>query len=272
MRSWRQLTSGCSKPWVAQHVEREWWGNWVLEDQSKKLGPNSWWTSEHRKETNGYIFFGPITAKLAAASQCFYSIERENCAFKIRSIRMRMLELYYKKAKGEERGTSSSRVPTQTSYWHLKDWGNLTLLSGPQHEALSGSIHKCIFSWSCGCPAFARPQLPRFTYTTLFLGFINSFNSTHAWEPGLSRQECSRPLWDTEISKKSSSQQAEPWQDAKATLNIPTWDLRASEERRQMSHVGVWRTSENFDHSTWGRQEKLNMHDSLKGQTHRIII
>lgn len=111
MGSQRQLTSGCSKPWVAQHVEREWWGNCLLQDQSKKLGPNSWWTSEHRK--------GRISLGLSTTSQCFYSTERKNCAFRVRTIRVRMLELCYKKAKEKAGGTTKSRVPTQTSYWQI---------------------------------------------------------------------------------------------------------------------------------------------------------
>lgn len=79
---------------------------------------------------------------------------------------------------------------------NLKGWGNLTLLSGPQHETLPGLILTCIFSWSCGRSAFARPLLP--CPHTWYYSFI----CTCAREPALSRQECSRPLWDTEAIQK----------------------------------------------------------------------
>lgn len=49
---------------------------------------------------------GRISLSLSTTSQCFYSTERENCAFKMRTIRMRMLELYHMKAKGEAGGTT----------------------------------------------------------------------------------------------------------------------------------------------------------------------
>lgn len=45
-----------------------------------------------------------ISLGLSTTSQCFYSTERENCAFKTKTIRKRMLELYHMKAKGEAGG------------------------------------------------------------------------------------------------------------------------------------------------------------------------
>ena len=50
--------------------------------------------------------FGPITAKLTAVSQSLYLIETENSTFNISTLRMRMVELYYRKVKGESGGTS----------------------------------------------------------------------------------------------------------------------------------------------------------------------
>lgn len=56
---------------------------------------------------------GRISLSLSTTSQYFHSTERENCAFKVRTIRMRILELYHIKAKEEAGGTTSSRIPTQ---------------------------------------------------------------------------------------------------------------------------------------------------------------
>lgn len=49
---------------------------------------------------------GRISLGLSTTRQYFYSTEKENYAFKMRTIRMSMLELYHMKVKGEAGGTA----------------------------------------------------------------------------------------------------------------------------------------------------------------------
>lgn len=49
---------------------------------------------------------GRISLSLSTTSQCFHSTEKGNCVFKVSTIRMRILELYHTKAKGEAGGTT----------------------------------------------------------------------------------------------------------------------------------------------------------------------
>lgn len=159
--------------------------------------------------------------------------------FNVSILRLTVVELYYKKAKGKSGGHLNLRCLPASPRDKLK--------FEKRRETFPWSLIPSLRHWRIWYPTVSwveavgiQPvpghicQCPHAQHY-FFLFFILKqlhFISTHTWEPRLSRQECWRPRWDTEaIQKKSSSQKDECWHDTKASPNAPVWAPRASESR-----------------------------------------